>query len=665
VTSFGTFPPSGYSEYSIDSEQAWDGTVQYAHVTGIEMYSYDGGLKSATYSTASAQEVEVRFDTQYAGIDTGEWLVQVLATSGWVTIFQETGTNNVMETKTWSSTQSIYLHSTFAVRFEARTITEGEYIRLDNILIRSQATVDNYRFEKTFQFDNVEGDAFMFEQLVVNMGATPSETLTVQGRLGTSGGWTSLGTIDSAGEESFPVMSILEGAPATLQIQLIDGTTTSDSTLSSWLIDGMYLILNDHKPHSLRAPNSDSLYDGERLYACKSPHGGYAWFMTFHRDLDSTIRYVLIGSSGWYVRYDALSDTYYEWHVLYGSYDYEEIDILQGSAWTGLPNGELWIEWYIRFNYAHPRTDNLVMTVVTASWSDFIGGEIATADYYSTGWDVENRIELVGTQGTDWGLLSEDDRCGTNNQTMIFSGDVQYYGSSTGVVPADVPDVYGKNNLRYYIVRDDGSYNLLFGLPGKYACSVWPGGDGTFSASIVAKDSVALNNFTFGAVVGGIFTGGYSSVLASSSNWCVIQSDNILVTSSGVIDGDGGSDHVVGTGFSSNNEVLLYYTLEYESDSTLIWSGTSTWSVSGSNGVTLTYNSDNSRWEGTHYETTAVTRDYDTLEITTSEGVSTVNTHPTASVTWDTIIINSIEVFNGTGIEDYHVNTGENVEVRV
>ncbi|MBN2228393.1 MAG: hypothetical protein JW779_02295, partial [Candidatus Thorarchaeota archaeon] len=94
VTSFGTFPPSGYSEYSINFEQAWEGTVQYAHVTGIELSSYDGGLQSGTYSTASAQEVEVRFDTQYAGVDTGEWLVQVLATSGWVTIFQETGTNN-------------------------------------------------------------------------------------------------------------------------------------------------------------------------------------------------------------------------------------------------------------------------------------------------------------------------------------------------------------------------------------------------------------------------------------------------------------------------------------------------------------------------------------------------------------------------------------------
>ena len=151
-------------------------------------------------------------------------------------------------------------------------LQEGGYLGVDTYTLKRATYSPNYRFDRTFQFDSVQGDTFVSEELSIAFLGTLSESINVYCRSGTSGGWNSLGTVTS-GTVEYDVATYMTGD--TFQVRLVDDTTSSDSSPDLWQIDGMWITLEEFAPQSYM-PTSFSFFDVNTFYAHKSQDGEYA-----------------------------------------------------------------------------------------------------------------------------------------------------------------------------------------------------------------------------------------------------------------------------------------------------------------------------------------------------------------------------------------------------
>lgn len=221
-------------------------------------------------------------------------------------------------------------------------------------------------------------------------------------------------------------------------------------------------------------PTSDSLYEGNILYAMKSPHpGDFAQITTYHYDSDGyadiktcKIRGYNDSETVWEVRYSRTTDT----TAITSGSEYIEIE----PSSVTISEYELDITWHIKFKWEHLDYDNFSIQCTT---SDSV---VTTTDLYNIEWKVETRLDLQTFDIYD--SIGAPGR-GDISSNITATGNVVYLGSS--IAPSDTAiDVYVISTLS----------------TGTYSWSNTSIVDGSFSMN-VSSDSIVGEDTFFAKVV--------------------------------------------------------------------------------------------------------------------------------------------------------------------
>ena len=418
-------PSSLNSPINIDADDGGGGgSTGYCYWTGygdgqgsddVEMYM------TSTVSTSGASQVRVSVQLKTDIEQTSTYFAMYFKDSGdnWDQVYSTTSTHSwFLVTRTSSDSQ--YLHPNFAVRFYFHWLDSGSMppcsAWVDNLDISRYIYHPNYRMQQQFQFTSVDYSTYTVENLNIKLNSNPSEGLVVRCYDGSA--WHTLGTVTSSTLRTFNVHSYLTSA--TFTVELVDASTSGDSTQNEWQVDALYLEIYDAPPYNSATPSVDSLYDDNKLLAMKSDHSGdYVYITTKHTDPDGytdietcTLEGLIGGTPKWEVEYNRTSNT----SSINRGASYIAVEKVDASG-TGTT---LTLKWHIQIKWEHPETSDMDLRCTVAD------GSASDTDTYQT--NLEVITSLV------FSTISLNDHLGTATRgdlggTITASGTVYYYGT--------------------------------------------------------------------------------------------------------------------------------------------------------------------------------------------------------------------------------------------
>lgn len=403
-------------------------------------------------------------------------------------------------------------------------------------------------------------------------------------------------------------------------VRAIDTSTTFGDPISSWKVDFIRVRFFD-PPNSNTGLSLNILHDTDNLYPYYG--AGTAQYYIFEGaasddDGGQTITFMSLTCQTndgayelWRVEWDggqwteANGDTYIDLETTASSYSYS------GSIRE--------VRFAIQIHYEHPQEDNLrfVLRSETSTSSD-------TDVYYQINGEAVDVRTAVSWKSAP---SLESDRVDPGG-TVDMTGSV-VMSDSTSLLPA--------RNCFAYVERNPSGWTTSQNLNSD--------GDFTISCETVG---IAGETNSFSVKIRDSYYG--LDLLTGATQ--TVTLDEVVACDYGTTD----------SWIAIEDTTTLYTQLKYYSDGQEITSGTVSW-----NGVSMVYDALDNRWEGTtSAESNPCTITFDTLSIMTSEGVSAVRTHPTASIIWDQVIVSYIKSYRASdGIEDYNVDVGAEVQLVV
>jgi len=611
--------PEGRTDFQYMSTGGYDGAT-YAGVVGDpEVQAPKSGiLQSPVYNMYGVERFrfsvylkDQRGTSSSANID-----VQFKASDGsWVKMFDiddcNPATTGGWRHKELIVTDSRFLHSQFQVRYYAHNVLSGginfDLVGVDAHKVERGTT---HRLDQFFEFSNIASpNSFSIERLYIDFVYTESESIRVSVWDWSGSRWAIVGTKSSSGLSYWNVHSYL--TQTTFRVRIEDTSATGDTTKTSWRVRQMYLYFDDYIPGSYRAPTTNSLYDGDKFYAMKSPFGTDARITTYHEDSDgaSDIEYC-------YLRCYIGSTVYWDvrWQRSTGI-----VTILAGSDYINLVDAipythgtQIDLTWHIEFEWDHPDISNMNLRVGTQD------GSVTAYNYYSPGWDVETRLEFSQHS------LS-DDRCDVG-ASLTASGDIRYYQSSSEQAPLP-------SQVHVLVTR---------GGTGSESWSAEPNSDGEFSVDVSAADWVGSQEFRFQ-----VLEDASGTDLTQSYTSDTVIGDRIKVDS---MYSDDSEDRV-----NIGDTVTVTAELIYEYDGRAVTTGTVT-----INGAAATHQG-NGVWTIDVSQSTVGSATYDTVSVTgDTYALSGIDQNgQSVTVTWDQIVA------GGYSVADSWVDVGTTVDLDV
>ncbi|TFG27441.1 hypothetical protein EU528_12895 [Candidatus Thorarchaeota archaeon] len=501
-----------------------------------------------------------------------------------------------------------YLYNGFRIRYESKEINWFQGTGVDDHKVVAHGSC---QLDQRFRFTNVDCDEYRFEYLEIEFDIAVSEPLIIECWDTSISDWRQIGQKSSSGKSEMYVYNYLTSN--TFDVRLRDYDTTNDGVVNSWRVEELCLRMYNHIPRNYKNPICDSLYDGDNIYAMKTPRSGssYAYITTYHSDGDGygNIRYCSIAGYNdatmlWEVRYDAETDSYSAWTGL-SVVEYEE-----GTEYKSGDNID--IVWHIKFNWNHLDLQNMIIRVTTQD----DGTNMQTN--FALGWDVETRLQSI-LELTDAG----DDTRGEVGGLISAEGAVAYLNSLSLVYPPDdAVDIYiiatGITGSPWEALYDNSQFQARYWT--------W----------VSADTAVGLDYYRSRVVQEGAGSAG-TNLLATDDAVSFIA-DRIKVFSMSISDARA----------NVNSDVQIQFTLRYEYDNEIVETGDVQ-----INGQDTTYVS-NGIWRLTKSQSVVIDETFDTVSIINNEyGIEVVNQNfQEKTVIWDALVVSM------TGPTDSRINVG-------
>lgn len=401
---------------------------------------------------------------------------------------------------------------------------------------------------------------------------------------------------------------------STFNVRLRDYDSTNDAVANSWRIEELRLKMYDHIPENYANPKCDSFYDGDNIYAMKTPRGdnSYAYITTYHSDADGYGDIDYCGVAGYSGATRLWEVTYYNPGNSYSAYTgSSHIAIESGTATKS--GDTIVIVWHIRFLWTHPDLLNMDIRCRTQDTASNMNTN------FILGWDVETRLQsalLLADNG--------DDTRGEINGVLIVEGLVVYYGSGSLQYPPD-------NAVDIYISSPEVSGSPWLAL---YDNDMWGAQYWTY---VTADDQVGLDYYRSKIVAAGTGSGGTDLLVTDDSVSFI--SDRITVLGYSVSD-----DRV-----NVNAGVYIYADLEYEYDNTAVISGNVT-----INGHNATHMGDGV-WRILRAENYVTAQTFNDVNVTSDPyGITVENQNGQETIViWDGLVITM------TDPDDARINVGD------
>ncbi|TFG34204.1 hypothetical protein EU527_04570 [Candidatus Thorarchaeota archaeon] len=409
-------------------------------------------------------------------------------------------------------------------------------------------------------------------------------------------------------------------------VRILGAIETSDpSNGNIWNFDLLQIAYCNFAPR-LKSANVDRM-EGDVVYARLGASGNNYATITIEAECwDGGSEF-----TGIFLRYENGADYWQaSWTTIL---PFPDTSLSQSSNWVEYIDGEFSISyttvtvtWYIRFNWNHPETVGMELTLRTlATTLEPVIVEMP--------WRVETGLDMVTTPSIEESRVRTGGSCS-------YSGDIEYSGSSGhwSPLPSEVDILVRRNNPE---VSD-------------WIYTTQPNDDGTFTVEPNTASISSINTFELKAVAHGTATN-----LLSSTYSDTVIGDCVVVTSVG-------SEYynsAYGGGVRNAGQTeTLFLELEWESSSLAITSANSvTWSAEIDR-VTMNYDNEDSRWEGvTYLRSTVGEQVYDDLIVVVDEITYAIVGDPSYRVVWDEILVLTTIIEGG----DDYVNIGNSVTIRV
>ncbi len=503
---------------------------------------------------------------------------------------------------------------------------DSDYARLVEEDIDSGIGV-NYAFEKVFGFDN-----YAFQYLgcdlevrgydYTGIGGYFHESIEVCFGESSNGPWTLLGEITAETPTSYSWS--IEPQYSYYYIRIAStGDTLDWGSCNEWRVEYMRTRCTDRISYNVGV-TIDTAHDSDNLYPYKG--AGTNSFYTFtctarNEEGGYVIRDVRlsgqeeVGIVKWTVRWDPFHTPVF-W-VSYGV----SVALVESECSSSSSGEYRTVNFAIQIKYIHDEVENMDFRLYhsTATSSD--------EDTYDTisGLDLDVKPDLAfSTAPTMTG------RCDTESYPDIH-GTVEFADSPTNLKPnPDYAYVYASQTQP----------------------STWTGGQyldssGDFNLGVLASGSAGTVNSYDLAIYASSTLNDISNLAGSAST----KTDEVVVYDYGV------SDSWLNTGAPST----LYSRLKYASDDTEISTGSFTW-----NGVEMGFNGSfwTNKYTLSYSDPTTIV--YDSIAVVTSEGVSSIQSNPSCTITWDRIYVSDYRAFRVSDlVEDYCVDVETQVFVEV
>ncbi len=406
--------------------------------------------------------------------------------------------------------------------------------------------------------------------------------------------------------------------------------SAGDGSHSVWLFDYIRLRFSDTYTFVNQFIEVSALYDNDNLYAGKGQLGSdFYKFRCGAYDSDG-------GSTITRIELQCLKESNGNklWSVIMDDLEFSANDESPDNSWIEIVPSECQVNtqpssrsvWFaVRITYFHPEENNVDWRVIATSSTD---SDIFTSDIIwkdELDWDVDIHTQLAWESFTSY----TQERCDPGS-SIVVEGIVKYASSTSGVRAGGI---YARVDRTLPISPVWNDYELLDNGELQFTCPT-AGSIGTLNRFQV---EIATDSF------------GGSVLLTTEKLETTV--DSVIATDYGVT-----ADWV-----DIEDTVTIYTQLQYYSDNAEITTGTLSWE-----GVSMTYNLGNARWEADVSTDTDLlgnplpsTKIFDSISVNTPEGVTLVTTDPEVTVIWDNVLISSIEVI------DSHVNVGNPTYLQV
>lgn len=527
--------------------------------------------------------------------------------------------------KTYSSTDSQYLHMLFRVRiaYTADCDPYNEfsfyYLRGDSWKISGYEANWGAMYQVVYRFSDVDYDSYAKEQLWIDFAdSSPSnEDLDFWVECGDSSPDNLL--VNNYHSDFYADIDVYL-TESTFYVEIRDDYRLEDNDLDSWHIEKMYIKLTNSAPKNY-VPTCSNLDDTDNLYA------GYKYYQvtTSHTDADGygDFSYIYLylydnnrDDSRWRLRYHEDTNEFSDFG---DSYDYLTFDA-DGSSYSKTSTS-LKITFTFMINWNHPSLDDIDLRV-----SSYDGAGVSDTDYYEVNWDICRNLELSN--------FDLDDGFGTGDRgdpggNILSSGIITYKGSTLHP-PSDQIDVYV-------------TCSSIDTSP--WEATDFSGVDGSFSVNVDAGLFVGSQTYTCIVVEEGNGASSYNLLWYLDDNSHSYITDRVVLQQIDAIDNRVNVDESVDVSFW----------LQYEYDNTNVTNG-----FVSLDGISASHQ-EHGIWLISDSKNTVTCHTYDTVICSGNiHGVTTVNNNSlSCSVIWDRVMI----VY--CSIDDTRVNVGTTVTVRI
>jgi len=405
---------------------------------------------------------------------------------------------------------------------------------------------------------------------------------------------------------------------------LIEGAieTSADwGSQNNWRLEYMRVYCHDYKVQNVGV-SIDVLYDGDNIYAGRGTSSTqYVKFKCMADDEDdggSTIDYMkLTAKDGaatlWWVDWDESSG----WGVDGGIPAIINI-LTSESTSTIAPWQRRQVTFAVALFMNHPEVTDVSFELYTSS-------STSDTDVYQKSWDIHTQLAYVT------GPALESTRCDPGAEVSM-TGRIKYSISGEGVTPS--PSAICGEWRR--TAPTSTSWAFVYPLVDN---------SGYFSIQVQTTGSAGTVNIFEIKVLDGMWGG-----IQLGPDPASVTVDEVVAHDYGTVD----------SWISVGESTTIYTELEYASDSHQIDSGSLSW-----NGVPMSWTG--TRWEGTTpAQSSPTTIAYNTIAVTTLEGVNSVQTHPSVTIVWDRGRVVSYQAFRASDdVEDYDVDLSDAVYIVV